>query len=215
MNNHDRSECRKPKNGTSNNESANLLREINSADGKGFCFFGSSDKNVLATNEVDIIIDSGCAYYMLKDRKLFATLDESFLGSVGCANNSESEIKGKGRADFYVCEDNGKRAKITLSEALFVPDYGKNLISVVTRDGTVFPLMQENNLFRWSAKFIDYETQENDFCNEQCLASSNLKLWHDRLVQNIFQDLIKLQNHVDGMQIDKKDSSELKCDTCE
>ena len=69
---------------------------------------------VLATNEVVIIIDSGCTNYMLKDRELFATLDESFSGSVGCAINSESEIKGKGRTEFYVCEDNGKRAKITL-----------------------------------------------------------------------------------------------------
>ena len=93
-------------------------------------------------------------------------------------------------------------------------EFGDN-DQIVTRDGTVFPLMQENNLFRWSAKFTDYETQENDFCNEQCLASSNLKLWHDRLGHNDFQDLIKLQNHVDGMQIDKNDSSELKCDTCE
>ena len=50
---------------------------------------------------------------------------------------------------------------------------------------------------------------------EQCLASSNLKLWHDRLGHNDFQDLIKLQNHVGGMQIDKNDSSELMCGTCE
>ena len=84
---------------------------------KVFAFFASSDNNVLATNEVDIIIDSGCTNYMLKDRELFATLDESFSGSVGCANHSESKIKGKGRADFYLCEDNGKRAKITLTEA--------------------------------------------------------------------------------------------------
>ena len=75
---------------------------MNSADEKGFCFFASNDNNVLATNEVDIIIDSGCTTYMLKDRELFATLDESFSGSVGCANSSESEIKGKGRDEFYV-----------------------------------------------------------------------------------------------------------------
>ena len=73
MNNHDRSKFRKLKNGTSNNESAILLREMNSADEKGFCVFASSDKNVLATNEVDIIIDSGCTNYMLKYRELFAT----------------------------------------------------------------------------------------------------------------------------------------------
>ena len=203
------------------------------ADEKRFCFFASSDNNVLATNEVDIIIDSECTNYMLKDCKLFATLDESFSRSVGSANNSESEIIVKGRVEFYLFEDNGKRAKITLSEALFVPNFGKNVISVsklknfgnkvefgdidqiLTRDGTVFLLMQENNLFRWIAKFINHETQQNDFCRGQCLVFSNLKLWHDRLGHNNFRDSIKLQNHVDGMQFDKNDSNEVKCDTCE
>ena len=93
-------------------------------------------------------------------------------------------------------------------------EFGDNY-QIVTTDGTVFPLMQEKYLFRWSAKFINHETQENNLCNEQCLASSNLKLWHDRLGHNDFQDLIKLQNHVGGMQIDKNDSSELMCGTCE
>ena len=147
--------------GNINNESANLLREMNSADEKSFFFFASSDNNVLATNDVDIIIDSGCKNYMLKDRRLFATTDESFSGFVGCPNSSESKIKGKVRPEVYVCEDNGKRAKITLSEVLFDPDYVTNLISVsklknsgnkvefgdndqiVTKDGTVFPLMQK------------------------------------------------------------------------
>ena len=39
MNNHDRRECRKLKNINSNNKSANLLREMISADEKGVCFF--------------------------------------------------------------------------------------------------------------------------------------------------------------------------------
>ena len=104
MNNHDLSECRKLKYGTSNKESANSLREMSLADEKGFCFFASSDNNVLATNEVDIIFDSGCTNYILKNCELFATLDESFSGSVGSANNSESKIKGKGRANFFVCD---------------------------------------------------------------------------------------------------------------
>ena len=57
---------------------------------KVFVFFASKDNNVLGKNEVHILIDSGCTNYMLKDRELFATLDESFSGSVGCANKSES-----------------------------------------------------------------------------------------------------------------------------
>ena len=39
---------------------ANLIREMNSADEKGFCFFTRNDNIVLATNEYDIKIDSGC-----------------------------------------------------------------------------------------------------------------------------------------------------------
>ena len=116
-----------------------------------------------------------------------------------------------------------------MPEALFVPDYRKNLISMSKLKTSEIwrqrsdsnkrlhcsSLMQEKNLFAWSAKFVIHETQENDFCKVQCLTSSNLKLWHDRLGHNNFQDLIKLQSHVDGMKIKINDSSELKCDTCE
>ena len=111
-NNHDRSAGHKLKNGTSTTESAKLLRKMNSAEEKDFCFFASSDNNVLATKEDDMIIDSGCTNYRLKNRQLFATIDESFSGSVGCANSFESEIKGNSGVEFYVCEDNGKRATI-------------------------------------------------------------------------------------------------------
>ena len=65
---------------------------------KALCFSAGSENNVLTTSEVDIITDSGCKSYMLKDRQLFVTLDENFSGLVGCANNTESEMKGKGRA---------------------------------------------------------------------------------------------------------------------
>ena len=60
-------------------------------------FFASSETNVLATNEFDTIIDSGCTNYMLKDRQMFSTLDENFSGSV---DSFENEIKGKDRANF-------------------------------------------------------------------------------------------------------------------
>ena len=46
MNNHDRSKCRKFKNGTVYNESANLLCEMNSIHERGILFFASGDKNV-------------------------------------------------------------------------------------------------------------------------------------------------------------------------
>ena len=116
------------------------------------------------------------------------------------------------------------REEINLSEQIKnfcnKVEFGDNY-QTVTRDGTVFPLMQENNLFRWQGNFINHETQEKDenfrysSKKKQCLASSNLKFWLGTLGLIIFQDLIKLQDHVDGMQFDKNDSIVLKCDTCE
>ena len=115
-----------------------------------------------------------------------------------------------------------------MPEAFFVPEYGKNLISMSNLKTSEIwrqrsdsnkrlhcsSLMQEKNLFAWSAKFVNHETQENEFWKVQCLTSSNLKLWHDRL-GHIFQNLIKLQSHDHGMKIERNDSSELKCDTYE
>ena len=49
--------------------------------------------------------------YMLKNCEMFVTLDESFSGSVGSANNSESKINGKGRAEFCMYKDIEKKAK--------------------------------------------------------------------------------------------------------
>ena len=46
---------------------------------------------------------------------MFATLDKSSAGYVDCADNSESEIKGKGRTQYYACENIGKRGNIKLS----------------------------------------------------------------------------------------------------
>ncbi len=162
---------------------------------------------------------------MLKDRFLFKTLDEDYSGVVKGANSSDSSIKGKGNAEFFVQKADGTEAVITLKDALFVPDYSRKLISVAklkqsgitvnfgssdelkTTGGTVFPLACENNLFLWKAKIDDVTFQE------QCF-SADLKLWHDRMGHNNFKDLKNLEQHVIGMQIDGSKEIDV-CDCCE
>ena len=92
-----------------------------------FSFFGRTERNNLCN---DIIVDSGCTNYMLKDKELFISLNEGYHGTVGCANNSESEIRGKGTAKFTVRDSSGEKRTVKLTDALYVPDYTHNLVGV-------------------------------------------------------------------------------------
>ena len=48
----------------------------------------------------DMIVDSGCTGYMLKDCELFSVLDTTRGGVLGNANSSRSRIDGHGTAEF-------------------------------------------------------------------------------------------------------------------
>ena len=79
---------------------------------------------------LDVVIGSGCAGYMIRDRDLFADLSEEGLGEVGNADKSQTPIEGSGTAEIWVRDRQGKLQLIRLSGALYVPRYSHNLLSV-------------------------------------------------------------------------------------
>ena len=117
------------------------------------------------TMDVRLIIDSGCTGYMLNDRNLFTQLDESQKGEVGNANESQSVVEGSGTAEIRVMDNHGHVQTILLSNALYVPTYSHNLVSVsrlnkagvdvifgkfpalIAPDGKRFPIYCHNSLF--------------------------------------------------------------------
>ena len=154
---------------------------------------------------------------MIKDRKLFAELNEEIEGVVGCANKTESKLCGKGRAVFCVKDSEGNARRVELRDALYVPAYDRNLVSVArlkkvgveirfgeetsltTSDGTKFHIEQENNLFVWRI-VPDLRVTKHETC-----LSSKLSRWHDRLGHNDWEDLKKLMEHVVGMDVCEND----------
>ena len=103
---------------------------------------------------------------MIKDKSIFANLDESFSGIIHNANKTHSAILGKGDVEFFAKNSNEELKKIVLKDALFVPDNSKNLISVSKlREAGVdvsfgeqlelvfnkvsFPFEVENGFFVW------------------------------------------------------------------
>jgi hypothetical protein len=162
--------------------------------------------------EKDVLVDSGCTNYMIKDRDLFVDLDESRKGIVGSAD-SESTIEGRGNVKFKVQDARGDIKEIELKDALFVPSYSRNLVSVAklkksgvsvrfddddyleTRCGTKFPLIADEELFIW--KLVDNDRNQR----EQIAMASSLKTWHERLGHNNIENLRQLPNLVFGMEI--------------
>lgn len=152
------------------------------------------------------VIDSGCTDHMLNSKEFFTDYQPCVNGRVvRSANQSTSSIAGSGTARIAVKDDSGCIQTLVLTDALHVPDHGRNLLSVKSaihkgntvqlsndkscirlKDGTVIPLHIENNLF--------VITSEED--SEQCLTAATddeqLTLWHRRLGHVNVQDLVPI-----------------------
>ena len=100
-------------------------------DKKSFSFHSNdSYSKSFHGSSTELLIDSGCTGYMLKDKSLFVELDTDFKGQVGNANASTTAIEGRGVAEFIAEDSMGTPSKIRLDDAMFVPTYSKNLVSV-------------------------------------------------------------------------------------
>ena len=77
---------------------------------------------------IELLIDSGCNGFMIKNKELFSDLDEGFLADVCNANSSRLEIRGTVRC--FVKDNTGRSCQLELRDAFWVPSYAKNLVSV-------------------------------------------------------------------------------------
>lgn len=187
-----------------------------------FCFMSTGNSNELPS--YDLVIDSGCTGYMVKDEELFVNLDRSRRGSAGAANSSRDQIEGVGDVQIWARDDAGESQRITLKDSYFVPTYIHNLVSVsklrevgVSIDfnkkphlkapnGTIFPFNIVNGLYVLEAK---------PTCGDKSLLSSaaSLTTWHQRLGHNNRRDVQSLQRSVEGMKIGSTDFA--VCEPCE
>ena len=67
---------------------------------------------------------------MIKDIELFSYLETSQKGKVSCANGTESVVEGRGKIEFFARNSRRILQKVALENALHVPQFSKNLISI-------------------------------------------------------------------------------------
>ena len=121
-------------------------------------------------------------------------------------------------------EENPKKA--TLTNALYIPSYPQDIFSVQAapekvvslifepdqdelkyKDGTEFSIEKDGTLYYLKT----HDNMESEFVNY----TRNIKEWHEILGHCNYQDIIKLEDVVDGMKVTSKDSVKPgDCNTC-
>ena len=186
---------------------------------------GDSVSKLLHDNsEINLLVDSGASAHIITDKSSFIRFDTTFNPNehtIELANSTQMSgiVQGKGDAVIKLVSTNGKICDITLENALFIPSYKQNILSVpsMTKKGVTVTFCPDSALittpngtsFQINLKGKLYYINT---INSDVRKKRSLKVWHETLGHCNQQDVLKLENSVEGMQI--TDKSLFQCDVC-
>lgn len=181
--------------------------------------------------ERGLMVDMGATSHVINDIALFTSFDSTFrpeTHSVKLADGTRCSgvAQRRGTAVVSLIDSSGWRCKAKLRDALYVPSYPQNIFSVkaattigstvvfkedkdvlIARDGTRFDIHVYGRLY-----YLHTEIESND---DKCNASHDIQAWHEMLGHCNYDDVLRFQDVVDGMQIKGKMSRpEKECEVC-
>ena len=177
-------------------------------------------------NPQEVLLDTGASVHIICDKQLFTKLDTSlnketsFLEMADGSKNN-SVIEGIGTAKIPVTDKTGTNINITLKNALYVPTFNKNILSVnlaikegfkfnfndlgkecmLSNKGNIVEIRNKNNLY-----FINHMSFKKSM-------SRSIKDWHTLLGHPNYADLTKLPKCTLNMDFTKEKIPDY-CDTC-
>ncbi|CAA7042915.1 unnamed protein product [Microthlaspi erraticum] len=112
--------------GVSQEGEASLARD----DAKDLVGLVAQEVNVMQGTQTsdEWIMDTGCSFHMTPRRDVFLEMKELNTGRVNMANNTQARVKGIGSVRF----ENPDGTTFVLHEVRFMPEIGRNLISMGT-----------------------------------------------------------------------------------
>lgn len=188
---------------------------------------GQSDSGI---HERGLMVDTGATSHIITDMAKFKDFDSTFRPeehSVELADGTRCSgvAQRRGNAEVSLIDSKGQRHRATLRDALFIPSYPQDIFSVkaattsgatvvfkeghnalITKNGTRFDIHVYGKLY-----YLHTEGESNDKCN----ACHDIQTWHEILGHCNYDDVLKLQNVVNGMQIKGKACKpEQECEVC-
>ena len=227
--NHTDSTCRRK---DKRNDNVSKLVDTDTHDEEEHSFLFKVDSHFSVTEKTNmLLVDCGATTHIITDESKFVNFDDSFKPEqhyIELANGSRSNNIAEKRGDvkMTLIDSGGKNVNAILKNALFIPSYPQDIFSVqaatergasvtfqpnsaelVYRDGTTFDIDKIGRLY-YLKTFGDNVT--SDKVNYTC----DLKSWHEILGHCNYDDVVKLQNVVDGMKIIRYASTTNDCDVC-
>ena len=193
-----------------------------------FCLDQKSDQvdSFDNSNLTKLLVDSGASVHIVNDKTKFKNFTKDFNSSahvieLADGSRNRSLALGQGDAEMNVLNSEGQLCSIILENALYVPSFAQNIFSVPAATGKGATIVFAEN----SAKLIQKDNSPSiDIHKERKLyfinsvqhstkVSRTLKQWHEVLGHCNIQDLLKLQEKVEGMVITNK-TDNFQCDVC-
>ena len=169
------------------------------------------------------LVDSGCTSHIVVDDSSFINIDDKFVPSqhfieLADGRKYNNIALKRGSVKITLTDTLGETYDSILENCLYIPSYPENIFSIkaatskgssvnfypnyaelVTANGTVFEIQCKGKL---------YYLQDVTFVKRSC----DLEKWHKILGHCNKNDILKLENIVDGMKINSK--QDFLCEPC-
>ena len=217
-------------------DGARKVSEEKGGDGEDYAFRvkdknkGNQRQPARSIQERGLMVDTGATSHIITDITKFKNFDDTFKPATHCVELADGTLcngvaQRKGDAEVCLVDSGGRRHTTTLRKALFIPSYPQDIFSVkaattsgatvvfkeekdvlIHKDGTRFNIHVHNRLY-----YLHTEGENSDKCN----ACHDIQTWHEILGHCNYEDVLKLQNVVEGMQIKgKTDRPDQECEVC-
>ena len=197
-----------------------------------FAFHVEDHTNRHHNNPTGLLVDTGATSHIVTTN-IFKRVDGNFKPTEHCMELADGTktmniaVK-RGDAEVILKDVNGRHVKTVLKDALFIPSYPQDIFSVkaatsngaqlkfqrghnelVHKDGTTFAIEEHGQLYYLNT------VEQYDNNSDKVSVSHDVHTWHEILGHCNFEDVIKAQGVVDGMNISgSSDKSKFNRNTC-
>ena len=182
----------------------------------------SKSSNVDLVNS--LLIDSGETTHILTSKEKFNNFNHSFnpqshIVQLADGSKAKNVVQGIGDAIIQINDQFGESCDIKLKNVLFIPSFDQDIFSIpaATTDGATVNFSETSGSVQIDGHTFDIQKFQSLYYLNSAMKSNNqrktLSEWHNILGHCNVQDLLSVEKHVDGMEINGRDQG-LNCETC-
>ena len=188
------------------------------------CKIGTQSVNTVLAEEPNLMVDCGATAHIINNKNSFISFDPSFKANhhyLELADGTKSNAaQGRGDATYLLQDAHGVKHQMTLKNALYVPTY-PNIFSVKSAvDAGCAVTFQKNNAYLTDPHGNQYPFHQqnrlyflcNNMSKDDAKKCMSMEKWHKVMGHCNQNDLLKLENVVNGMKI--TDVKMKDCETC-